>query len=35
MLIEGTLTALVALFLQRVRPELLDEHTPSPQVVSS
>ncbi len=34
MLIEGTLTALVALFLQRVRPELLGEPTSVPQSVS-
>jgi cobalt/nickel transport system permease protein len=35
MLIEGTLTALVALFLQRVRPDLLDAAAPPPQTVSS
>jgi cobalt/nickel transport system permease protein len=35
MCIEGMLTAFVALFLQRVRPELLDETASAPQAVSS
>ncbi len=34
MLIEGIITAMVALFLQQVKPELLDGPAPPPQTVS-